>query len=175
MMHEVPWLYRFHKQHHRYIASIGFAAEFTHGVDNLVLQLASTAYLLPNVRYFSFSLWLAASGWLFWETTELHAGYTFDRSWLYQWLGLTYSDRTEFHDFHHSANQGNYGSAFLWDYVFGTMDPYLAYLKRHHRLIQAASPSPPVDRRDDDEAGGVESNGYFFVRPRPSVRHGRSQ
>ena len=58
------------------------------------------------------------------ETYESHSGYCFAGSWPH-WFGLTNSTPAAHHDFHHTANSGNFGTP-LHDWLFGTMDPWLA-------------------------------------------------
>ena len=122
LLHEYPVLYRaIHKQHHEYTGSIGFAAEYAHPVEAI---LANTIPTIGFGAYFGvhplvFCVWLA---WRLEETYEAHSGYNFSTSPLGR-LGFFNGHHAAHHDYHHSANVGNYGGALL-DGLFGTMKAY---------------------------------------------------
>ena len=62
-----------------------------------------------------FWLWIVIRQW---QGIEDHTGYVFDWSPT-EWLPCC--GGTQFHDWHHSLNRGNYASVFRWiDVVFGT-------------------------------------------------------
>eukprot|EP01134_Creolimax_fragrantissima_P005371 CFRG5371T1 len=123
LFHEVPSFYKkIHKQHHRYVGTIGFAAEFAHPVENII------ANQLPTVFYSYFFgvhplIYFAWLGWRMVETYEAHSGYCFSRSFFGK-LGLLHGGHAAFHDAHHTINTGNYGSP-LFDGWFGTMDQWV--------------------------------------------------
>ena len=59
--------------------------------------------------------------WIVWrlqETYASHSGFAFYGTWLYS-IGLTNTDRTLYHDFHHTKNIGNYAGP-AQDTLFGT-------------------------------------------------------
>jgi len=135
-----PILYgRFHKQHHSYTGTIGIAAEFASFPEQI---LANTIPTIGGCLFFGchgsaliFFLWLA---YRLIETYEGHSGYCFHGTLPHK-LGLTNSYRATYHDFHHTKNQGNFGSE-LMDYLFGTMDAwvesgdYEGYIKQYRRV-----------------------------------------
>jgi methylsterol monooxygenase len=151
--HEVPGLYvRFHKKHHQYIGSIGFAAEHAHPLEQILANQGPTAFYM-----IAFSgtvghpaLWFTWIMWRMWETYEAHSGYCFTGS-LPSAFGFTYGERAAFHDWHHSDNRGCYGVYWL-DYLGGTMDSYAQLIARgfhkdhpgakHH--APAAPAGPPT-------------------------------
>jgi methylsterol monooxygenase len=123
IFHEVPGLYRFHKQHHRYIGTIAIAAEFATPPEELIANfLPSFGYCLyagvPNPILL---VWMLQR--LF-ETYESHSGYCFKGSILSR-VGLLNAHRAEFHDFHHTVNKGNYGTHLFLDHLLQTMTPFL--------------------------------------------------
>jgi len=134
-----PILYgRFHKQHHSYIGTIGIAAEFASLPEQI---FANTIPSIGGCLFFGchgsaliFMLWLACRLSF---TYEAHSGYCFYGTFLHK-LGLTYSNGAAYHDFHHTKNQGNFGSS-LMDYLFGTMDAWVeageceGYIERYRR------------------------------------------
>jgi len=120
-----PLIYgRIHKQHHRYSGSIGFAAEYASPLEVIFSNI------LPSVGGCLFFGCHGSALILFvfvvirlQESYESHSGYCFHEN-LLQRIGLTNSIQAAFHDFHHTANCGNFG--FIWtDYLFGTMDSYV--------------------------------------------------
>jgi sterol desaturase/sphingolipid hydroxylase (fatty acid hydroxylase superfamily) len=127
--HEVPGLYvRFHKQHHRYVGSIGIAAEYAHPLEQVLANQGPTAaYMLFNAANIDQSVWFVWLAWRLLETYEAHSGYSFTGSWLSK-LGFTYGERARFHDWHHSDNRGCYG-VFWIDYLCGTMDSFAQHLE----------------------------------------------
>lgn len=122
--HEVPGLYvRFHKQHHKYVGSIGWAAEYAHPLEQILAnKIPSVIYGLVMSRYIDQAVWFTWLAWRLWETYEAHSGYSFKDSLLGR-HGFMYGQRAEFHDWHHSDNRGCYGVYWI-DYLCGTMDSY---------------------------------------------------
>lgn len=122
-LHESPALYRaIHKQHHQYVGSIGFAAEYAHPVEAVLANMLPTMGFCVafGVHPLVFVLWFS---WRLEETYEAHSGYCFSNTWLGR-VGLLHGHHASHHDFHHSRNVGNYGSAFT-DGLFGTMGAWL--------------------------------------------------
>lgn len=125
VLHEFPWLYKnIHKQHHQYIGSISIAAEYSALPEEICAAVIPTlSYMLwAKVPFPILSVWLINR---LLETYESHSGYCFRDTWLARWFGMLNAERTEFHDFHHTVNMGNYGTNVFMDYLFGTMTPYL--------------------------------------------------
>lgn len=112
-----------HKQHHNYVGTIGFAAEYAHPLETIFSNQ------LPTVAGCFF---FGAHQWIFWfwllvrlqQTYEVHSGYAFVGTWPHK-LGLTNGSGAVWHDFHHTTNRGNFGTGYL-DYLFGTMDAFVA-------------------------------------------------
>jgi len=145
--HEVPGMYvRFHKKHHQYIGSIGFAAEHAHPLEQVLANQGPTAFYMiafsATVQHPA--LWFTWILWRMWETYEAHSGYCFTGS-LPSYIGLTYGERAAFHDWHHSDNRGCYGVYWL-DYMFGTMDSYAQLVARgFHKDHPAAAFHKPAE------------------------------
>jgi sterol desaturase/sphingolipid hydroxylase (fatty acid hydroxylase superfamily) len=108
-----------HKIHHTHSSTVGIAAEYSHPIEfifsNMLPTSAGPAILGPNVHLITVWAWFVIR---FAETLDGHCGYEF--SWSPFRL-IPFSGSAEYHDFHHAANIGNYGSFFsIWDSVFGT-------------------------------------------------------
>jgi sterol desaturase/sphingolipid hydroxylase (fatty acid hydroxylase superfamily) len=128
LCHESTFLYRtVHKQHHQYIGSIGFAAEYAHPFEQVIANQGPTALycVLTSVHPLIWFVWLT---WRLEQTYEAHSGYCF-KGTIFHKLGLTNSEAAEFHDYHHSENKGNYGDPFS-DWLFGSMDSWLNHLAK---------------------------------------------
>uniref|UniRef100_A0A7S0J978 Fatty acid hydroxylase domain-containing protein n=1 Tax=Calcidiscus leptoporus TaxID=127549 RepID=A0A7S0J978_9EUKA len=110
----------FHKQHHAFRGSVGAAAEFAHPVEVVVAnQLPTVGFLLGvGAHPLLQAAWLALR---LTQTYEVHSGYDFTDTWLCR-VGLL-NGGCAFHDHHHTANMGNFGSEHM-DWLFGTMDHY---------------------------------------------------
>ena len=120
-----PWLYRMiHKQHHEYKVTISIAAEYAHPVEYVVGNSLPVALgpLLYGQEKVHLVVWVC---WVFFRTVNTAEGHSgLDVPWSFvKPIPLTTSN--EYHDFHHSKNQGNYGSFFMiWDTLFGTNGKY---------------------------------------------------
>ena len=104
----VPALYtRIHKQHHEFNVSIGFAAQYAHPVELVVGNVVPVlfGYVLFRMHFAVWCVWTAVA---LAGTTAAHSGLWYPGS------------TTGFHDWHHSANIGNYGSLPFWDWLCGT-------------------------------------------------------
>jgi sterol desaturase/sphingolipid hydroxylase (fatty acid hydroxylase superfamily) len=125
LFHEVPYFYQnIHKQHHQYVGTISIAAEYAALPEEiLAASIPTMGYMLyARAPYPLFGVWLF---YRLFETYESHSGYCFRGAWPSRWLGLLNAERAEFHDWHHTANTGNFGTHVFMDYLFGTMTPYL--------------------------------------------------
>ena len=113
-----------HKQHHNYKGTIGFAAEYAHPVEQIFSNQLPTAFgcLFGGSHFCVWFVWLLIR---LEETYEGHSGYCFYGTWLHR-IGLTNSEGTAYHDFHHTGNRGNFGGPQYLDHFFGTMDAWLA-------------------------------------------------
>jgi sterol desaturase/sphingolipid hydroxylase (fatty acid hydroxylase superfamily) len=129
MFHEVEFLYKaVHKQHHKYVGTIGISAEYAHPVEQIL------------ANFFPFMLYMIAFSvhpliWAVWmierllETYEAHCGYCFSNTFLGK-LGFLHGRAAAFHDFHHTENKGNYGAGEVMDHLFGTMDNWVLHKER---------------------------------------------
>ena len=125
-----------HKMHHTYSTTVGIAAEYAHPVEfvlgNMLPTAVGPAILGPNVHLFTVMAWYVIR---FGETLDGHCGYEF--SWSPFRL-IPFSGSAEYHDFHHSANVGNYGSFFsIWDSVFGTNKAFYQVLKEREEQTKS--------------------------------------
>ena len=138
-LHWGPLYRAIHKQHHAFVGTRSFAAEYSH-----VVEAVFTAYLpflagplLMRAHFHSVSVWFFAR---LVETYEAHSGYVFVGS-IADRLGLSYAKQAAYHDHHHVANRGNFGNPLL-DWLCGTMDHWIAigrlegYISRAHETVR---------------------------------------
>lgn len=128
-----------HKQHHRYAAPFGLAAEYAHPVETLSLGFGTVGmpifYVMytGNLHLFTLCLWITMR--LF-QAVDSHSGYDFPWSlnkFLPFWSGA------EHHDLHHHYFIGNYASSFRWwDYVLDTEAGPEAKAEREERMKRKA-------------------------------------
>lgn len=92
--------------------------------------MAGPKLLGKQMHLITFWLWVFARVG---ESVDGHGGYEF--SWSpYRILPL--SGSANYHDFHHSANVGNYCSLFtFWDTVFKTNSDYWIWLSKHEKVL----------------------------------------
>lgn len=129
LLHTSALYATFHKKHHEFHDSIGLASEYAHPVEVLLgNQLPALAGpMLLQSHLFTFWVYLI---FRVHQTVQTHSGYDFP--WaifnIFPWQGGARA-----HDFHHSHNQGMYGSGFscIWDSLCGTDVHYRKYLKEH--------------------------------------------
>lgn len=123
-----PFLYKYvHSKHHRFQTSIGIAAEFAHPIESIFANSIPTVLgpMLYGPHYITFLIWLAIR---IFETLDAHSGYRIPFSPFEGWL--PFGGGADRHDFHHSHNQGNFGSFFIfWDWICGTDKPYNEWKK----------------------------------------------
>ena len=131
-LHEVPGLYkRFHKQHHEFKVTVGWAAEYAHPVEHLLGNTVPVIFAPVFFRFhFSvFATWLAIA---IVGTVAAHSGIWYPAA------------EAAWHDFHHSHNVGNYGHTSLWDRIFGTNKAWEAHLKRHPYFTASPTEKGPA-------------------------------
>ena len=124
LLHDVPFLYRtVHKQHHEYAGSIGIAAEYAHPVESLLSNIIPS---IGGVIFFGCHHPLCIIIWVsirLYQTYCAHGGLALQGT-IVEAIGFGHVESACFHDHHHTANKGNFGSC-VTDWVFGTMDSYV--------------------------------------------------
>lgn len=132
-----PWLYKnIHKQHHEYNVSISFAAEYSHPVEYILgnsLPMALGTLILghTNIHVITWFIWVSFRTV---STADGHCGYDFPWSPLFF---FPFHTGAAFHDFHHSKNQGNYGSFFtIWDTICGTDYNFFRFCEKNEGKIK---------------------------------------
>lgn len=140
------WFYKhIHKQHHRYAAPFGLAAEYAHPVEVMSLGFGTVGFPmlyalivvkapglhLPSLHLFTLSLWVVLR--LF-QAVDSHSGYDFPWSlnrFLPLWAGASH------HDDHHHYFIGNYASSFRYlDAILNTECGATSKSKREARMKQ---------------------------------------
>jgi methylsterol monooxygenase len=113
----------FHKQHHEFAGTIGFAAEYANPVETIVSNQIPTVggMLFFGAHPMLLLLWIALR---LQQTYEAHSGYCFDGTWLDK-LGISHGESAAHHDHHHTVNAGNFGGMYT-DWLFGTMDNFVS-------------------------------------------------
>ncbi|AOA64062.1 C-4 methyl sterol oxidase [Komagataella phaffii CBS 7435] len=124
-----------HKQHHRYAAPFGLAAEYAHPVEVMALGFGTVgfpllwAYFTRDLHLFTITCWITLR--LF-QAVDAHSGYDFPWSlhnFVPFWAGA------EHHDLHHHYFIGNYASSFRWwDYTLDTEAGPEAKKEREERM-----------------------------------------
>ncbi|KAF8003204.1 hypothetical protein HF325_002449 [Metschnikowia pulcherrima] len=110
-----------HKQHHRYAAPFGLAAEYAHPVEVALLGIGTVGlpmvwcYFTQDLHLFTITLWICLR---LYQAVDAHSGYEFPWSLhhiLPFWAGADH------HDEHHHYFIGSYSSSFRWwDFVLNT-------------------------------------------------------
>jgi methylsterol monooxygenase len=113
-LHYGPFYKYIHKQHHRYAAPFGLAAEYAHPVEVALLGVGTVGIPIMwvlatgDLHMFTVYVWVALR--LF-QAIDAHSGYEFPWSlhhFLPFWAGADH------HDDHHRYFIGNYASSFRW-------------------------------------------------------------
>ncbi|ODV66290.1 hypothetical protein HYPBUDRAFT_153213 [Hyphopichia burtonii NRRL Y-1933] len=142
----VGWFYRkIHKQHHKYAAPFGLAAEYAHPVEVMSLGFGTVGFPiiyallaknypewdLPDLHLFTITTWIVLR---LYQAVDSHSGYDFPWSlnhFLPFWAGAAH------HDDHHHYFIGNYASSFRWfDYCLDTESGPIAKAGRERRSRQ---------------------------------------
>jgi len=123
---------RIHKIHHEYYNPIALCSEYAHPVEFLLVNMLPNAVgskiLGAKVHLATYILWLIIRVC---ETLDGHSGYEF--SWSPFRL-LPLSGSAQYHNYHHTNNDGNYGSFFmLWDTIMGTNRNYFKFLNEQEK------------------------------------------
>jgi sterol desaturase/sphingolipid hydroxylase (fatty acid hydroxylase superfamily) len=124
LMH-TPFFYsRIHKKHHEYRGSISYSAEYAHPVEfigvNVIAAGTGAMILGPRMHIVTFLTWIC---YRIGDTIDQHCGYDFP--WnpysIMPFASNLYIASAQYHDFHHTNNNGNYSSGFVClDYWLGT-------------------------------------------------------
>ena len=139
----VGWFYKhIHKQHHRYAAPFGLAAEYAHPVEVMLLGFGTVGFPViyaalaarypqwqwPDLHLFTIAVWISLR---LWQAVDAHSGYEFPWSlhhFLPFWAGADH------HDDHHHYFIGNYALLFRWfDYMLDTELTGALRARRAHR------------------------------------------
>jgi len=107
-----PSLYSFHKQHHEFHASTGFAAEYASPIEYIFSNMLPTFLFVIYGGYHCYIL-VVWTGFRLALAYITHSGYA---------IPLLLPTAVKFHDAHHSRNHGNYSATPLWDLLFDTCD-----------------------------------------------------
>ncbi|KAI3647808.1 hypothetical protein MP228_008029 [Amoeboaphelidium protococcarum] len=171
---------KIHKVHHEFSAPFGMTAEYAHPAETLILGIGTI--LGPFMYVFALNQ-LGLSGKVpgdglhilsvfFWvvvrlvQAVDAHSGYDFPWSlhnWMPFWAGA------DFHDHHHMAFLGNYGSSFrIWDWAFGTDKRYKAY-KAAKKAASMKGGYKAVEVTEDEAYGFVSA-----AKSEPSAADGKS-
>lgn len=142
------WFYKnIHKQHHKYAAPFGFAAEYAHPAEVMALGIgtvgfpiayayvakANPQFNLPALHLFTITCWII---FRLFQAVDSHSGYDFPWSlnkFIPFWAGAAH------HDLHHHYFIGNYASSFTWfDFFLGTESGPIAKRQRERKSKMAA-------------------------------------
>jgi sterol desaturase/sphingolipid hydroxylase (fatty acid hydroxylase superfamily) len=123
------WLYsRVHKVHHVFRSPVVISAEYAHIVEKVLGNHVPVAVgpLTWPAHPYVLALWVAVR---MSKTVEAHSGYMFPFSpFSFAPAIQTTSER---HDWHHSHNDGVYGSFYrLWDWAGGTEASFLKHKEK---------------------------------------------
>lgn len=128
LMHEVPFLWRFHRKHHTTkhpIAALGAFADHEQEFFDMV-GIPALAWLTWRIN---FATWWVSTCYILFLEASGHSGLRGylenPLTWYLRWIGAELC--LEDHDIHHRRGwkkSGNYGKQTrLWDMMFGTMKP----------------------------------------------------
>ena len=131
MLHSKVFYAKIHKIHHEYKNPISLSSEYAHPVEfvfvNMLPNAIGSKILGAKVHLVTYVLWLIIRVF---ETLDGHSGYEF--SWSPFRL-LPLSGSASYHNYHHTNNDGNYGSFFMvWDTVMGSNKNYFNYLEKEN-------------------------------------------
>ncbi|OMJ78023.1 hypothetical protein SteCoe_22265 [Stentor coeruleus] len=114
-----PMLYKIHKKHHEYTASIGYSAEYAHPIEFIFVNFMAAGtgpiFLGSKMHIVTFMIWIS---YRVGDTIDQHSGYDFPWN---AYSVFPFATSAAYHDFHHTSNTGNYSSQFVvLDYLLGT-------------------------------------------------------
>lgn len=107
LFHNKRFYAKYHKQHHKFITPIAFAAQYAHPLEHIVVNISPI--FLPQIILRAHILTFWAFLWFeLVETSTVHSGYDFFHS------------AAKAHDLHHEKFMINFGSIGLLDWLHGT-------------------------------------------------------
>lgn len=124
------WIYPYvHKVHHESKQTIAISSIGTHPIEYVLgnaIPVTMGLLLLPNtIHITTFCQFLIIRVF---ETVDGHSGYEFPFS---PYRVLPWGGTSNFHNFHHLVNIGNYGDQFvIWDAIFGTGKTYFDQIEK---------------------------------------------
>lgn len=121
-----PKIYWIHKTHHEFNTTIALASNYSHPIEFILVSIPTLlGYKLVHpfypVHIFTLIIWLT---YRIAETCDAHSGY----EWPWAQAALfPMSGGSEYHNFHHSKNAGNYCGFFkFWDCVYNTNKDFVS-------------------------------------------------
>jgi methylsterol monooxygenase len=113
-----------HKKHHEYISTLGIAAEYAHPIEYVFGNVipSSLGSLMLGKRMHGYTALVNIFRKIL-GTTEGHSGFEFKLNFL---KIFSFFAPADYHASHHLNFKGNYGSSYIWDILFQTLnDTYL--------------------------------------------------
>jgi sterol desaturase/sphingolipid hydroxylase (fatty acid hydroxylase superfamily) len=126
-----PKLYKIiHKKHHEYTSPFTITAEYSSVTEyffgNIIPSAIGLKILAGKSHIFTMWFWVA---WRMYATSEAHSGFEFPWSPV---RILPLSGSALFHNYHHSHNDGAFGSFFtFWDHFMKTDISFYQYRTKH--------------------------------------------
>lgn len=140
-----------HKIHHKYVNTVSISSEFAHPIEFMFTNLLTTGLgmvlLGKRTHLFTYLMWVVLR---IAETTDGHCGYEF--SWSPFRL-LPMSAGSEYHNYHHLAFKGNYGSFFtVWDRVCNTVHHrYLEFIEKKKEIYKKIEIEESKNKKIEEE------------------------
>ncbi|KAE8420023.1 fatty acid hydroxylase superfamily-domain-containing protein [Aspergillus pseudocaelatus] len=107
----LPWLYRrFHKEHHKFTAPVAVAAEHTHPLDHILINVLPVVVPATLFRVHLVTFWLLMSSTIL-QGSLGHSGWH---------VRSVFGRKTTAHDAHHELFDVEYGTLGLMDWLHGT-------------------------------------------------------
>ncbi|OGM49783.1 sterol desaturase [Aspergillus bombycis] len=107
----LPWFYRrFHKEHHKFTAPVAVAAEHTHPLDHILINVLPVVVPATLFRVHLVTFWLLMSSTIL-QGSMGHSGWH---------VRSLFGRDTTTHDAHHELFDVNYGTLGLMDWLHGT-------------------------------------------------------
>ena len=118
--HWGPLYKLYHKKHHEFKVTISISSEYAHPIEYILVNILPLGagpffYGSQHVHIITWLMWVAFRSI---HTSEGHSGYNVPWSPMRM---LPFGVSTEYHDYHHRKNLGNFGSMLVvWDTLMGT-------------------------------------------------------